>query len=115
MSCSFARKKDDIETLRKLLCWPEAEVAVPTADAAGGSEEAHGLAITAVEREGDPHPLAVVAADLKAVGAPQRITRTQPPKQPQEAFGSSREHKICNRDSNLRRSGEVLQRSTAAA
>jgi hypothetical protein len=39
MSCSFARKKDDIETLRKLLCWPEAEVAVPTADAAGGGEK----------------------------------------------------------------------------
>src|SRR5262249_44744467 len=39
------------------------------AGAAGGGEETHGLAITAVEREGDPHPFTVVAADLKAVGA----------------------------------------------
>ena len=46
---------------------------VLAADAAGGGEEAHGLAITAVEREGDPHLLTVVAADLKAVGAPTAI------------------------------------------
>ena len=48
---------------------------VLAADAARGSEEAHGLAITAIEREGDPHPLTVVAADLKAVGAPAAVAR----------------------------------------
>ena len=42
---------------------------VLAADPARGGEEAHGLAITAIEREGDPHPLTVVAADLKAIGA----------------------------------------------
>src|SRR4030095_10657890 len=40
-----------------------------------GSEETHGLAITAIEREGDPHPLTVVAADLKAIGAPAAVAR----------------------------------------
>ena len=29
--------------------------------------------MTASEREGDPHPLTVVAADLKAIGAPAAI------------------------------------------
>src|SRR5437588_9557900 len=43
-------------------------------DAAGGVQEAHGFPITAVERKRNPHPLAVVAADLKAVGAPTPIT-----------------------------------------
>jgi hypothetical protein len=47
---------------------------VLAADAAGGGEETHGLAMTAVEREGDSHPFTVVAADLKAVGAPTPIT-----------------------------------------
>src|SRR5262249_61338099 len=46
---------------------------VLAADAAGGGEETHGLAITAVEREGDPHPFTVVTADLKAVGAPAAV------------------------------------------
>src|SRR5205807_5847228 len=46
---------------------------VLAADAAGGGEEAHGLAVTAIEREGDPHPFTVVAADLKAVGAPAAV------------------------------------------
>src|SRR5262249_61763675 len=41
-------------------------------DAASG-EETHGLAITAVEREGASHPFTVVAADLKAVGAPAAV------------------------------------------
>jgi hypothetical protein len=35
---------------------------VLAADAAGAGEETHGLAITAIEREGDPHPFTVVAA-----------------------------------------------------
>src|SRR5271163_4485111 len=39
-------------------------------DATSGGEEAHGFTITAVEREGDPHRLSILAADLKAVGAP---------------------------------------------
>src|SRR5215831_6887632 len=38
------------------------------------SQEAHGFPITAVERKHNPHPLAVVTADLKAVGAPTPIT-----------------------------------------
>jgi hypothetical protein len=44
-----------------------------TADPTRGSEETHGLAITAIEREGDPHPLTVVAAVLKAIGAPASV------------------------------------------
>src|SRR5262249_59959181 len=43
-------------------------------DAAGSGQEAHGFPITAVERKRNPYPLAVVAADLKAVGAPTPIT-----------------------------------------
>jgi hypothetical protein len=35
-------------------------------DAAGSGQEAHGFPITAVERKSNPHPLAVVAANLKA-------------------------------------------------
>ena len=42
-------------------------------DATSGGEEAHGFTITAVEREGDPHLLSILAADLKAVGAPTPI------------------------------------------
>jgi hypothetical protein len=38
-------------------------------DAACGGEEAHGFPITAIERKRNPHPLAIVAADLEAVGA----------------------------------------------
>src|SRR5262245_11322201 len=48
---------------------------VLTADPTRGSEETHGLAITAIEREGDPHPLTVVAADLEAIGAPAAVAR----------------------------------------
>jgi len=51
---------------------------VLAADAAGGGEEAHGLTITAIEREGDPHPFTVVAADLKAVGAPAAVALRRP-------------------------------------
>src|SRR5262249_57873563 len=47
---------------------------VLAADAAGGGEETHGFAITAIEREGDPHPFTVVAANLKAVGAPAAVS-----------------------------------------
>src|SRR5262249_17979953 len=43
-------------------------------DAAGSGQEAHGFPITAVERKPTPHPLAIVTADLKAVGAPTPIT-----------------------------------------
>ena len=42
-------------------------------DAARGGEEAHGFPVTAIEREGNPHPLAIVAADLEAIGAPASI------------------------------------------
>src|SRR5262249_3834661 len=43
-------------------------------DAGGTGQDAHGFQITTVERKRNPHPLAVVAADLKAVGAPTPIT-----------------------------------------
>ena len=46
---------------------------VVAGDAARGSEEAHGFPITAIERKRNPHPLAIVAADLEAVGAPAPI------------------------------------------
>ena len=42
--------------------------------AACGGEEAHGFPVTAVERKGDPHSLAIVAADLEAIGTPAPIT-----------------------------------------
>jgi hypothetical protein len=47
---------------------------VVTRDAACGGEEAHGFPVTAVECEGDPHSLAIVAADLEAIGTPAPIT-----------------------------------------
>jgi hypothetical protein len=47
---------------------------VVTGDAACSGEEAHGFPVTAVEREGDPHSLANVAADLEAIGTPTSIT-----------------------------------------
>ena len=46
---------------------------VVAGDAARGGKEAHGFPITAVQRESDPNPLAVVAADLEAIGAPAPI------------------------------------------
>src|SRR3954454_15613086 len=46
---------------------------VRTVDAAGCRHPGDRLAVAAVEREGNPHFLAVVAADLKAVRAPARI------------------------------------------
>jgi hypothetical protein len=46
---------------------------VVAGDAARGGEEAHGFPVTAIEREGDPHPLAIVAADLEAIRAPTPI------------------------------------------
>jgi hypothetical protein len=46
---------------------------VAAVDAAGRRHPEDRLAIAAVEREGDAHPLAVVAADLKPVGAPAAI------------------------------------------
>src|SRR5262249_38521928 len=42
-------------------------------DAAGSGQEAHGFPITALKRNRNPHPLAVVAADLKAVGTPTPV------------------------------------------
>jgi hypothetical protein len=42
-------------------------------DAAGGGDIAHRLPVTAIEREGDPHFLAIVAADLEAVRAPTGV------------------------------------------
>jgi hypothetical protein len=46
---------------------------VVAGDAACGGEEAHGFPITAIERKRNPHPLAIVAADLEAIGAPASI------------------------------------------
>ncbi len=47
---------------------------VIAADAGGGGDEAHGLAVAAIERKGDAHAFAVVAGDLEAVGAPAAIS-----------------------------------------
>lgn len=46
---------------------------VLTGDAAGCGNEAHGLAIAAVQGKGDADALAVVAADLEPIGAPAAI------------------------------------------
>ena len=46
---------------------------VVAGDAARGGQEAHGFPITAVQCEGNPHSLAVFAADLEAIGAPAPI------------------------------------------
>ena len=46
---------------------------VLASDAARGGEEAQGFAIAAVQCEGDPHLLTVIAANLEAVGAPTSI------------------------------------------
>src|SRR5262249_12600413 len=51
-----------VRILRSL--WP-----IDHAEAMLDGGEAHSLAITAIERERDPHPLTVVAADLKATPA----------------------------------------------
>lgn len=42
-------------------------------DAAGGGGVPHRLPVAAVEREGDAHRLAIVAADLERVEAPARV------------------------------------------
>src|SRR5262249_10109129 len=44
---------------------------VLTADPTCGSEEAHGLAITAIEREGNPHPL----SDVEPISKPSEHQR----------------------------------------
>jgi hypothetical protein len=50
---------------------------VVAGDAARGGEEAHGFPVTAIEREGNPHPLAIVAADLEAIGARRSLSIAQ--------------------------------------
>ena len=42
-------------------------------DALGGGDMAHGLAVAAIEREGDTDFLRIVAGDLKTVGAPAQV------------------------------------------
>lgn len=42
-------------------------------DGAGRRNEAHGLAVAAVQRDGDAHALAVLAAGLEAVRAPAGV------------------------------------------
>jgi hypothetical protein len=44
------------------------------ADPTGGGYEAHGLAITAIEGEGNSDTLAIIAADLKSIGAPAAVS-----------------------------------------
>ena len=46
---------------------------IVASDASRRGQEPRGLLITAVERKGSSHPLAVVAADLETVGAPAPI------------------------------------------
>jgi hypothetical protein len=51
---------------------------VVAGDAARRGKEAHGFPITAVQRESDPNPLAVVAADLQALSTSgDRVHRPQ--------------------------------------
>src|SRR5262249_61168690 len=71
----FDRDGQAIDLAEPVLDGSHHQVAhVLAGDAAGSGQEAHGFPITAVERKRNPHPLAVVAADLKAVGAPTPIT-----------------------------------------
>jgi hypothetical protein len=71
----FDRHGQAIDLAKPVLDGSHHQVAhVLAGDAAGSGQEAHGFPITAVERKRNPHPLAVVAADLKAVGAPTPIT-----------------------------------------
>jgi hypothetical protein len=71
----FDRDGQAIDQAKPVLDGSHHQVAhVLAGDAAGSGQEAHGFPITAVERKRNPHPLAVVAADLKAVGAPTPIT-----------------------------------------
>src|SRR5208283_303549 len=42
-------------------------------DAFGRRDMAHGLAVAAVEREGDAHLFGIVASDLEAVRAPAQV------------------------------------------
>src|SRR5262245_52445061 len=71
----FDRDGQAIDLAEPVLDGSHHQVAhVLASDAAGSSQEAHGFPITAVEHKHNPHPLAVVTADLKAVGAPTPIT-----------------------------------------
>ena len=71
----FDRDGQAIDPAEPVLNGSHHQVAhVLAGDAADSGQEAHGFPITAVERKRNPHPLAVVAADLKAVGAPTPIT-----------------------------------------
>src|SRR4051812_34855979 len=44
-----------------------------SSDPGRGCHEAHGLAVAAVQREGDAHALAVIAGHLEAVGTPSQV------------------------------------------
>ena len=44
------------------------------ADPTGGGDEAHGLAITAIEGEGNPNPVAIIAANIKSIGTPATVS-----------------------------------------
>ena len=71
----FDRDGQAIDLAKPVLDGSHHQVAhVLAGDAAGSGQEAHGFPITAVERKRNPHPLAVVATDLKAVGALTPIT-----------------------------------------
>ena len=64
----------------KWQCWLSAKLVCDALDDASpdaerlGDREVHGFPITAVECKRNLQPLAVVAADLKAVGTPTPIT-----------------------------------------
>jgi hypothetical protein len=44
------------------------------ADPTRGGDKAHGLTITAIERKGDPDPIAIIAANLKSIGTPAAVS-----------------------------------------
>jgi hypothetical protein len=70
----FDGRREAIEPAEPMLNGSHHQVThVLACDAARGGEQAHGFAITAVQCEGNAHLFTVVAANLKAVGAPAPI------------------------------------------
>ena len=68
------RARQMVDPPKAMLDGRDHEVAhVFARDPAGRGHKAHGFPIAAVEGKGNPHPLAVIAADLQAIRAPARV------------------------------------------
>src|SRR5438128_5006511 len=71
----FDRDRQPVDQTEAMLDRHQHEVAhITTGDSAGRRKKAHGFTIAAIEGEGDPDLLAVVTADLEAVGAPAAVS-----------------------------------------